>query len=125
MQRLDITLDHTLEEYRRLGYARLGPMFEDAEGELLPVHELPQEDRQTGLQLLAVKQRALDGILRYLRHARMYGQPEPRNLTVNNTVIVPIERLTDEELDLYEAMAAKGRAIPIESAVLPPEPEQK
>jgi hypothetical protein len=46
-------------------------------------------------------------------------------LTLNNVTIVPIERFADEELEFYERMAAKGRAIPIESAVLPPEPEQK
>jgi hypothetical protein len=69
---------------------------------------------------------ALADALRYLRHARVYGQPDPpQNLTVNKVTIVPIERLTDEELDFYERMAAKGRAIPIESAVLLPEPEQK
>jgi hypothetical protein len=50
---------------------------------------------------------------------------ERRYVTVNNVTIVPIERLTDEELDLYERMAAKGRAIPIETAVLPPETEPK
>jgi hypothetical protein len=29
--------------------------------------------------------------------------------------LVPIERLTDEELDFYLALAEKGRAIPIDA----------
>jgi hypothetical protein len=81
------------------------------------VSEWPQERAQAALQLLSIKRLALADVLRYLRHARVYGQPEPpQNLTVtNNTLIVPIEQLTDEELDFYEALVAKGRAIPIET----------
>jgi hypothetical protein len=124
--RLDITLDHTLEEQRRLAYYRLGDAFEEADGELRPVSEWPPEHVPAALQLLGIKRLALADVMRYMHHARMYGQPDPpKNVTVNNVTIVPIERLTDEELDLYERMAAKGRAIPIESVVLPPEPEQK
>jgi hypothetical protein len=119
--RLDITLDHTLEECRRLAYGRLGDAFEDANGELRPVSEWPREHVPAALQLLGIKRLALADVMRYMHHARMYGQPDPpKNVTVNNVTIVPIERLTDEELDLYEAMAAKGRAIPIETIVLEP-----
>ena len=108
-----------------MAYMRLGDDFEDDDG-YRPVSEWPQEHAQTALHLLGLKRLALADVLRYQRHARVYGQPDPpQSLTVNNVTIVPIERLTDEELDLYEAMAAKGRAIPIETAVLPPEPEQK
>jgi hypothetical protein len=41
-------------------------------------------------------------------------------VTVNNVTIVPVEQLTDEELDFYEQLAAKGRAIPIETTVVEP-----
>jgi hypothetical protein len=34
---------------------------------------------------------------------------------VNNVTVVPLERLTDEELDFYLALVEKGRAIPIEA----------
>jgi hypothetical protein len=48
----------------------------------------------------------------------VYGQPElpATNLAVNNMTVVPLERLTDEELDFYLALAEKGRAIPIEAS---------
>lgn len=47
----------------------------------------------------------------FLVHAGVYRQPEPpvSNITVNNVTVVPIERLTDEELDFYIALAEKGR----------------
>lgn len=47
--------------------------------------------------LQAVAAVANDGLLKYLRHAGVYGQPElPSNLTtINNVTVVPIERLTD------------------------------
>jgi hypothetical protein len=126
LQRLDITLDHTLEECRRLAYGRLGDDFEDESGELRPVCEWPREHVQTAVQVLAIKRLALADVMRYMRHSGVYGQPQqPQNVTLtNNVTIVPIERLTDEELDFYERMAAKGRAIQIESAVLPPEPAE-
>ena len=51
----------------------------------------------------------------------MYGQSDPpKNVTLNNITIVPVEQLTDEELDFYEQLAAKGRAIPIETGLLEP-----
>jgi hypothetical protein len=44
----------------------------------------------------------------------VFGIHDRSVITVNNVTIVPVEQLTDEELDFYEALAAKGRAIPIE-----------
>jgi len=47
------------------------------------------------------------------------------NLTINNTTItvVPLERLTDDELRLYLSMLEKQRAIPIEALTPPATPE--
>jgi hypothetical protein len=57
MQRLGLTLDNTLEELRRLGYARPGPAFEDDNGELLPVDQWP-----TYVQICTLTTRALSAI---------------------------------------------------------------
>jgi hypothetical protein len=95
---------------------RPGPAFEDANGELLPVSEWPKESRQAALQLLTLKKESLVGILKYLKWAGVYGQPEPAPVTNDNNfnvTLVPVERLTDEELEFYIRLAEKGRAIPI------------
>jgi len=47
--------------------------------------------------------------------------PAGNSLTLNNVTVVPIARLTDEELDFYIALAEKGRAIPIDA----PSPRQR
>jgi hypothetical protein len=81
--------------------------------------------RQSILQLLGIKRQALKDLLEYLRHAGAYGLPEPEPVqpvqvgTINNFTVVPIERLTAEELEFYEKLAEKGasrgegQAVPI------------
>jgi len=56
-------------------------------------------------------------VLKYLRHAGIYGQPAPptNNLMINNMTVVPLERLTHGELDFNQAFPAKDGAIPIEA----------
>lgn len=105
-----------MEEYRRLAYAPLGDAFVDSEGELLPINEWPVGHAHTALEFLRLKRQALKDLLEYFRHAGIYGQPAPppNNVSVNNMTIVPIERLTNEELDFYLALAEKGRAVPID-----------
>jgi hypothetical protein len=71
-------------------------------------------DRPAIIAALNVKMAALDKVLKYLKQAGVYGQPEPPPVQVNNFTVVPVERLTDEELDFYLAMAEKGRAVPID-----------
>lgn len=111
--KLGLALDNTLEECGRLAYARPGPLFEDADGELRLVSEWPLESRQTVVQMLSLKRQALKDVLEYLRHAGIYGQPEPAsNLTVNNVTIVPVERLTNEPLKFYLQLAEQGQALP-------------
>jgi hypothetical protein len=75
LKRLNLTLDDTLEEYRRLAFAHLGPSCEDVDGELLPLDEWPKDHAQNALQLLSLKRQALSDVLKYLRHAGIYGQP--------------------------------------------------
>jgi phage terminase small subunit len=57
LMKLGITLDHTLEECRRLAYGRVGDDFEDQDGEYQPISEWPQEHTQTALQFLSLKHR--------------------------------------------------------------------
>jgi len=49
------------------------------------------------------------------RRRRALRRGAANNLTLNNMTIVPNERLTNEELDFYLALAEKGRAIPIQA----------
>ena len=78
----------------------------------------PKDQAPMMLQLLNLKRQALRDLLEYFRHAGVYGQPAqpPNNLTINGVTVVPIERLTDEELAFYRTLAEKGRAIPIEAS---------
>jgi len=122
-QTLELTLDNTLEECRRLAFLHVTELF-DADGNLKPMSEWPRSQIQAALQLLGLKRQALTDVLEYLRHAGVYGQPEPpppsgNNLTVNNMTIVPIEQLTDEELEFYRGMLEKGRAIPLDVPATP------
>jgi hypothetical protein len=80
----------------------------------------PKESRQAALQLLTLKKESLLGILKYLKWAAVCGQPEPAQVTNNqfNVTLVPIERLTDEELECYRVLAEKGRAIHIDATAL-------
>jgi hypothetical protein len=119
LKRLGLSLDSALEEYRWMAFVRPGPYFQDADGELLPLSEWPKGERQACISLLALKRQALKDVLEYLRHAGVYGQPDPtpvNNLTVNNVTVVPLSKLSDEELEFYRSLAAKGRAIQIESS---------
>jgi len=61
---------------------------------------------QRALELLRLKRQALKDLLEHFRHAGVYGQPElpANNLTINNMTVVPLERLTDEELEFYRVL---------------------
>ncbi len=52
-------------------------------------------------------------MLKYLKWTGEHGQPAPapvtNNLTLNNVTVVPVERLTDEELAFSLRLAEKGR----------------
>jgi hypothetical protein len=110
-------LDHTLEECCRLGYAQPGPKLVDAGGELRPLTEWPSEQTPAALQPLGLKRQALNDVLKYLRYAGINGRPAPpaNSVTINNVTVVHAERLSDEELDFYLALAEKGGAIPIDA----------
>ena len=71
--------------------------------------ERPVGHSQTALEFLRLKRQALKDLLEYFRHAGVYGQPElpATNLAVNNMTVVPLERLTDEELEFYRVVAEK------------------
>jgi hypothetical protein len=118
--RLDLTLDNTLEEYCRLAFMHVTELY-DADGNLKPLSEWPKSQMQAALQLLGLKRQALKDILEYLRHAGVYGSPAPPPPPLGNTLnssvtVVPLERLTDEELEFYRVLAKKGRAIPIDAS---------
>jgi len=84
--------------------------------------ERPVGHSQTALEFLRLKRQALKDLLEYFRHAGVYGQPElpATNLAVNNMTVVPLELLTDEELEFDRVLAEKGRAIPIDAPKEPP-----
>ncbi|HEV3061411.1 MAG TPA: hypothetical protein VGY48_24395 [Vicinamibacterales bacterium] len=102
------------------------PELYDADGNLKPVSEWPKSQTEAALQLLGLKRQALKDILEYLRHAGVYwspAPPPPLGNTLNSSVtVVPVERLTDEELEFYRVLAEKGRAIPIIDVSKPDSP---
>jgi hypothetical protein len=114
LERYELTLDRTLEEMRRLAYARVDELFLE-DGSLRPIKEWPKDGLQAVMTVLGLKRKALKDLLEYFRHAGVFGQPDPpaTSVTVNNVTVVPLERLTDEELEFYCVLAEKGRAIPI------------
>jgi hypothetical protein len=107
-----LTLDHTLEETRRLAYTHIHELYSE-DGTLRPMKEWPKDGLQAAMTLLGLKRQALKDILEYLRHAGAYGQApaQETNIAVNKMTVVPLERLSDEELAYYLALAEKGRAL--------------
>jgi hypothetical protein len=70
--------------------------------------------RLSPLELLRLKRQALKDLLEYFRRAGVYGQPDPaaNSLTVNNVTVVPLERLSDEELAFLRGARRKGSRHP-------------
>jgi hypothetical protein len=122
MDKLGLTLDSVLGELKRLVFVRTG--VEDMDGALLPIEDWPAGIRPYVMQVLGQKQQAIAQTMKYLKHTAAFGpppseQPSGPALQVNNFTVVPVERLTDEELAFYAQLARKGRAVPIEGQAVP------
>jgi phage terminase small subunit len=131
LERLDVRADHVLEGLRRVAFCDPADFF-DAEGHVLPIHEIPVEARMAlaGVRVqkdgtigitLNNRVEALDKLARHLDLLQPEVPVAPAGPVTVNFTDVYLDGLSEAELVVLERVLARQAEVDRQYGLLPPE----